>query len=344
MKKTMVVIYSTASLATLVMFQNCTNTKFQQTSLVESESLSANVFSVDEQALSGKVIGTGGEIPSENLRVKSVLDASLNWVKECNRDAYESERKDAIETAKNNPRLIPVEYSISFGSKADELAQVAHNRAILTDKRGMFGKNYIVPFSSNKVWPKSAGGNGFPGYYIKGYYKADFSKAKSDYMLGKKCFFNTIEITGEGGLNGAYMDFLAANNVSNIHGSHYLLSGQQVDAAQNQFTLFDRIENLSEPQVISLFVADIRSGQFSEKYRDSIVKPTDAARGKTSLMNTKDIMDLKLLFQGFGDHVKSLSQDFVGDNGVVFSSMSGTPQLVFNLLSGAQSATDLIPS
>lgn len=342
MKRTKIIITGVVFSATAFMFQNCSNVKYHYVSLEESSVLKNNVF--DAQSLVGGVDATGGSIPSENLRVRSIEEASQNMVQACDKSSYETEKKEILDLVKGNPKLIPVEYSISFGTKSDDLALVAHNRAILTEKRGVFGNQYIVPFSKFSAWQTKSGGNGYPGYYAKGYYKTDYSKAKSDYILGKRCFFNVVEIVGEGGMVGSYMDFLNAGNVGNVHGSHYLLTGQQIPGNEDQFTLFDRIENLKEPQIISLFVADFRSEQFPEKYRDKIMKEVDLARGHTGVVNTKDIFDMTLLYQAFNDHVWSLSHDFKGENGKVFSSMIGVPQLASNLLTGAMDSSVLVPS
>lgn len=342
MKKTNLIITGVVLSATAFMFQNCSNVKYHYVSLEEASVLKNNVF--DAQLLVGKVESSGGAIPSENLRVRSVEEATQNMVQVCDKSQFEIEKKEALEQVKANPKLIAVQYSISFGSKSDDLALVAHNRAILTENRGVFGNQYIIPYSSPSAWQKSNGGNGYPGYYAKGYYKADYTQAKSDYVLGKKCFFNVVEIKGEGAMNGKYMDFLTAANVGNVHGAHYLLSGQTIATSEDQFTLYDRVEKLTEPQIISLFVADFRIEQFAEKYRASIMKEMDLARGRTGVLNTNDIFDMTALYQGFSDHVWSLSHSFTGENGKVFSSMVGVPQLTHNLMSGALDSTVLVPS
>ncbi len=342
MKKSNLVMTGVVFSATAFMFQNCTNVRYQYASLEEATTLKSNAF--DAQTLVGNIDSSGGAIPSENIRVRSILEATQNMVQACGKSSYEAEKKEALELVKANPKLIAVQYSISFGSKSDDLALVAHNRAILTEKRGVFGDQYIVPFSKFSAWQKSSGGNGYPGYYAKGYYKTDYSKAKSDYVLGKKCFFNVVEVTGEGGVKGKYLNFLTSENVGNAHGSHYLLTGQMIANGEEQFTLYDRLENLQEPQIISLFVADFRIEQFSEKYRAAIMKEFDLKRGHTGVMNTKDIFDMTVLYQGFNDHVWSLSHDFSGENGKIFSSMVGVPQLAHNLMTGALDTSTLVPS
>jgi hypothetical protein len=342
MKKTNLIISGVVLSTTAFMFQNCSNVKYQYVSLEESSVLKNNVF--DAQQLVGNIEANGGAIPSENLRVRSLEEATQNMVQVCDKSKFETEKMEALEKAKANPKLIAVQYSISFGAKSDDLALVAHNRAILTENRGVFGNQYIIPYSKPSAWQKSNGGNGYPGYYAKGYYKADYAQAKLDYVLGKKCFFNVVEIKGEGAMNGKYMDFLNAANVGNVHGAHYLLSGQVIDTTEDQFTLYDRVENLEEPQIISLFVADFRIEQFAEKYRASIMKELDLARGRTGVLNTNDIFDMTVLYQGFNEHVWSLSHGFTGENGKVFSSMVGVPQLTHNLMSGALDSTVLIPS
>ncbi|OFZ31873.1 MAG: hypothetical protein A2622_11680 [Bdellovibrionales bacterium RIFCSPHIGHO2_01_FULL_40_29] len=347
-------ILSLGATSLMIIFQNCSATRFQGISPSEDIALKKNIFvtpgnNTDDtdgtnngEYNVGDVLGAGGEIPSEGLRVSHISQAAKSFVKTCNKSMYEIEKKEVLEEVARNPKLIPVQYSISFGSKTDDLAFVAHSRAILTDNRGIFKNQYIVPYSTLAANDTKS----LPGYYVRGYYTTDYSKAKSDYIFGKRCFFNTVQITSDVAMpQGGYMPFLKNKpEISNLHGSHYLISGQEIPLDQTQFTLKNKVNNLREPQIIALFVADIRSKNFTPKYQDKILKSINANRGKTMMLNTNDIFDLEQVFTGFNDHVLSLAQNFKGETGKTFSSLTGAPQLLFNILSGVQDTTVLVPS
>lgn len=139
------------------------------------------------------------------------------------------ERQQVLAEVAADNSLVPVQFAYSFGTKLDELAVGAHHRAILTKERNMLvssnGQDYtVVP----------AGTLGDAHTY--GYYKADHSAAKQQYIQGDRCYFSTVKLTS--GLSGGYKFDFITNYIQNKpypsqqqyngdvqHGLHYMFMG-----------------------------------------------------------------------------------------------------------------------
>ncbi len=340
-KKVIPILLVTALGSTLVTYQNCAQMKFSPS---EQKVINENPFSFNPNDFVAGVDAIDGTVPTENLRVNSVQEAAQSFVKDCSlQETYEIEKEQVLEEVKadSTGKTLPIAYAVSYGHKEDVLAQFAHKRAILSKDNA--GVSYIP------VGPKKS--STMEGGHL--YYSVNHDKAKEDYIKGNRCFFNTVTITGEKKQpsNERY-DFIG--NISDNHNVHYMYYGwcdagaggscaADGNYGKDKFAnrLFQRVDPNAEPQIVKLYVADIREKHLALGSNGNPVINVNegAARGAENTVDLKELVDLDVIFQNLGQAIRNLSSDRSGDGGRVFTEMVGVPQLLHNLLLAGESGT-----
>ncbi len=348
-------ILSLMALSSIVLSQNCSQIRF--TSSAEADATQQVVF-FDPQSVVNGVSGANG-LPTENLRISSLDEAGKSMVKDCSApvllangtalDRYSWERNQALKKAsedKNN-KTIPVEFAISFGDKEDRLAVWAHKRAILSDSNWGYS---IIPIGAKD---SSQGPGGTSGYYI-----TDHNDAKNDYINGERCFFDTVKITDHKIMKGHY-DFLQSAETDSdlIHKIHYMFYGWCDPSATSKcasaesvygtghygndsypnrlFSTLPATDQNGKPQVVKLYIADLRTGQFGVNTNGkSIISVTEGtARGSEVQLDLLKQMDIRTIYRNTNSVIRNLSREYKShETHEVFSGMRGVPQLIHNLL------------
>lgn len=323
-------------------------------SLAETTALTKTVF-VRPPQVAGVNAASG--LPSENLRVTSVTEAAQSFVKDCSQPVtlpdgttesrYDWEREQALVAAESDPdqKTVPVEFAISFGSIEDQLAVWAHQRAILSENNPGYS---VIPVGDKK----SASGPRGPGAY----YRANHTQAKSNYIRGERCFFDTVRLESdliEG--PGRYYDFITAaeKDATLIHKIHYMYFGYCAGAkcAKNTspygaglygddtypnrlFAPWPHEEN-ERPQIVKLYVADLRNGHFgvAKDGKDIISVQTGTVRGTEVRVDLMKQLDIESVYRNTQKVIRNLSSDYQSKaTGNIFAGMEGAPQLLHNLL------------
>lgn len=325
----------------LITYQNCAKIRF---SPLETKVLQENPFSFNPNDFVDGVDSVDGTVPTENLRVDSVEQAARHFVKDCSlAETYELEKAEAIAEAKADVtgKTIPIAYAVSYGHKEDVLALFAHKRAILS--KDNVGESYIP------VGPKkSATYNG--GHM---YYSVNHDKAKNDYINGDKCFFNTVKITSKT-VQSSDERYKFIGNIPEKHSVHYMYYGwcdpkaggacaDDGNYGKDTFAnrLFQEVKPDLEPQIVKLYVADIRERQLGLGSPENPVinVKEDVHRGAEATADVKDLLDLDVIYQNLGQAIRNLSSDYKGDGDRVFTEIIGAPQLLHNLLLAGESGT-----
>lgn len=249
------------------------------------------------------------------------------FVQRCSQKVYEQEKQEVLSLVKNDTShsLIPVRFSISTGNIVDGTSYLAYQRSILKKDDDGVTEVYVGPY------------NGFKYRTRQGafHYRADHTQARDNYIKGKRCFFDVIkvaeEVKGEVRLKGVYNHSWAILN----YGNRYI--GDWADSIDLSPRLFDKIENLAEPQIIPLYVADIREqylGFTNENYTLLTNKFTSSAvRRKEYAKALKELFYLDRLFKHRDNFIEDLSfsQNL---NNKSYSGYEGVSQLFDNIIFG----------
>ena len=156
----------------------------------------------------------------------------------------------------NKVLRIPVSYAISAGAPHDWVSHMAYSRSII--RKDHTGVSYIMGGDNCHTLTGCGAKADSP------YYKVDHSDAREDYIKGRKKFFTTVPILefvdrAEGNQNNggipAYPGFESYSSWS-----RYQMYGQS--------RLFKQVEDLDEPQIVPIYVADFRKGIISEDIPD----------------------------------------------------------------------------
>lgn len=310
----------------------------------EQKVLTENPFTFNPNDFVAGVDAVDGTVPTENLRVSTVEEAAQKFVRDCSlKETYELEKAEVLQEVKadTSGKTLAIAYAVSYGHKEDELADWAHRRAILS--KSNVGESYIP------VGPKKS--SNMEGGHL--YYSVNHDKAKADYIKGDRCFFNTVTITGEKKQPaGERYDFI--KNAANAHNIHYMYYGwcdpnaggacaADGNYGKDKFAnrLFERINPSKEPQIVKLYVADIRERHLALGSNNNPVININegAARGAENTIDLKELVDLDVIHQNLGQAIRNLSSNRTGDGGRVFAEMVGVPQLLHNLLLAGESGT-----
>lgn len=355
-----------ASSSILMMsYQNCSKMAFQSVSSTEASKLGGEVFDANNKVAG--IEGADGQ-PSENLRVTSALDAATHFVKDCSLPVtlndgttvsrFEYERSQAIKRAIDDPdkKTIPVEFAVSFGQLEDRLASWAHKRAILSE--GDTSNVSYIPVGQRGNTSYVEGNASFNAYY-----KVDHAAAREHYVNGETCFFDTVKIKGDLVKSGDYYDFLAAaeKDQTQLHMAHYMYYGWCVSDCATDASVYgagnygkdsypNRLfgawphQEAGAPQIVKLYVADLRDGQFGlSTATNKIVRNGEgSARGTELQMDVKKDLDLKTIFRNRDAAIWNLSNAYVSPTTKQsFAGMRGVPQLISNLSLAGASGTVL---
>ncbi len=369
---TQILLVSTSVM--MMSYQNCSKVSFQTISMNEAAKLSVEVFDSNNRVAG--VEGADGQ-PTENLRVSTAAEAAASFVQDCSQPVklpdgktqsrYDFEKAAALKLAADDAteKTVPVEFAMSFGQMEDRLAVWAHNRAILSE--GNSANTSIIPVGPKTSHVYSDNSGTYDAYYV-----ADHSSAKTDYISGKNCFFDTVKIKGdivkEARENGKeHYDFInqVEKNYDTVHHIHYMMYGWCDPGAAGKCadensaygkgnygadTYPNRLfgdwphKEDGEPQIVKLFVADLRDGQFgiSTDTNKIVKKPENTARGSELSLNTKNELDLKSIFRNRDKVIRNLSNTFVSPTTKeTFAGMRGVPQLISNLSLAGMTGTVL---
>ena len=302
-----------SSLMLLLVFQNCSKTNFTQSQAPQySKVLAADGVDI-EVALCKKII--------TNQKLK---DCSQPVILENGKSIKRSdwEREQALLDAEKDPSLVPVEFAYSFGTKDDELSQVAHQRAILTEERGLFTDSKGFSFTPVFVADRS-------GVTETMRYKADHSLAKEQYLKGERCFYSTIKIDKSQVMESTLVSKLSQSAKymisgycesncadsksrygSGTYGKSYYPNRlfSQVPSKQYIFEEGKQTQK-KESQFIKLYVADIRDSQIglSTKQSKMIKISEKGTLGQEVVKGVDEFMDVDTLLVNFDTVVKRLS-------------------------------------
>ena len=346
-------------------YQNCSQIAFQSISANEAAKLGDVVFDMNDNVAG--VEGADGQ-PSENLRVTNAVDAAASLVKDCSLPVkmmdgssvsrFEYERSQAIKAAIDDPqqKTIPVQFAMSFGQLEDRLAYYAHKRAILSE--GNSENTSVIPVGQRDQTRFIEGDKSYAAYY-----KVDHTQARDHYIHGTNCFFDTVKINGSMVKSTAsYYDFISSAETDGglIHMAHYMMYGWCAGTCATAASVYgagnygaDTYPNRlfgawphnesGAPQIVKLYVADLRDGQFGLSTATSkIVKNAEgSARGTELQMNVKNDLDIKTMFRNRDLVIWNLSNVYKSPTGQVFNGMRGVPQLISNLSLAGASGTVL---
>jgi hypothetical protein len=363
---------------TALSFQNCSVVRFGANSDQENKVLEEEPFVFDANAKVNGVEGGSGN-PSENLRVTSSYEASRFLVQDCSAPVKlddgtvvsraEYEKQQALAAAASDPTrsTVPVEFAISFGLAEDKLAMWAHRRAILSASSDIS----IIPVgdkNSGEVLKKDKKN------YLA-YYEANHAAAREHYIYGRNCFYDTVTLQGSihlkefTGTNDTY-DFIAKeeSNVGTARNIRLMMYGSC--SSGHTDTCADDVEGVygkgtyssagypnrlfgewphaekNQPQIVKLYVADLRESQFKLGTTASpiIRVPNDKERGAEFQMSAKESFDIKTIFRNRDMAIWNLSNDYttsVKTGSLFFAGSKGVPQLISNLLGAGVSGTHL---
>ncbi len=305
----------------------------------------ANNFNVHDVV--GGVDSAQDALPaSRPFHVNSIAEALEIPVRDCTQEGlYEMERQMALNEAAADPsgQTVPVKFSYSFGKKHDVLAKWANDRAVLSRSNG--GTSYIPVGDKmgSKYGKKHA------------YYTADNTEVARQYRTGEKCFFSTIQVDPQNFKisNGKY-DFIKvtqkdlelskefANKSLGFlkHMIHYMYYGYckpgrcadgQGFVGEYANRLFKEVPSYDndEPQIIKLYMADLRSGQMQH---DIVRLSEGTVRGREIDSSIDNILNVCKVHENFHDVTKNLSLPAEVE-GYEFSPIDGAVQLVENILS-----------
>jgi hypothetical protein len=285
--------------------------------------------------------------------------AEPTWVVRCTPERYALERAEAIRTAKADPdnSTIPVKFSLSTGTLFDDSAYAAHRRSIIRKDSNNESRFYVGP--ANQFVHN--GTNAF-------HYVVDHSQARSNFLSGEKCFFDTVrvkrgvkdEIRMENGqANHGYRTLYYGNTYPNPKSPDIIDGGVSPRLFKK---LADCDHSKVDPQIVPLFVADIRASTLAELgIPDSILNPnftSSAVRRQEYQLGYKSIFDLTALWKHRTAVTRILSSNrLLGPDGMpilagrpgarAYSAYEGVPQLmdwiVFSGLSATVMSTQYTP-
>lgn len=299
----------------------------------------------------GDVDSSTDAIPaSQPFHVNSISEAIEVPIRDCTAEGlYEMERQMALNEAAADPsgQTVPVKFAYSFGTKHDALAKWANKRAVLSSENQ--GVSYIP-----------VGGKLSSTYNGKhAYYEVDNTNVARQYVTGEKCFFSTIHVDPEKfHVSKHKYDFIkvsqedldksphlfsnpSKSNLSSLtHMIHYMYYGfcapgrcakGHAFAGEYASRLFQEVPSLDkdEPQIIKLYMADLRSGQIKH---DIVKVRENTKRGQEIDSSISNILNVCEVQRNFYDVTKNLSLPAeVSD--YEFDAINGAVQLVENILS-----------
>jgi hypothetical protein len=297
-------------------------------------------------AVAGVDDGDDARIPNY-LKDGSVTN--LSFVNRCTPERYAAERKDAIDRAKADNTLIPVKFSLYTGTLFDSLAYAAHRRSILRKDSTMESR---IPVGPANVWAYT-GANAY-------HYVVNHADARSNFLKGEKCFFDTVkvvrgvaeEIRNEAGqVDHGYRIFCYGDIYQNPSSAD-IVDGGVSPRLFKKLTAMDYTQE--DPQVVPLYVADIREKMLAELGINApVLNPnfaSSAVRRKEYQMGYKEIFNLKTLWTHRNAVTRILSTDrTLNDRGLravasdsvkrAYSAYEGVPQLIDWIVFSGLSAT-----
>lgn len=315
-------------LAISVIAVGCSSNSNKSVSAAEQSALSDPTFSASASAgptpIPDRSSATSVEDEEDSL-IPNNFDApsvdQLKWVKRCDPKNVDKERAEAIAAAKADPTLIPVRYSISMGTPFDDIAYLAYRRSILRKDDQGTTPIYVGAASAMNY-------NSATSYH----YVTDHSAARTAYINGDRCFYSTVKIKSK--VAGAVLDNGKYNHTWALmhYGSTYSAADQAKEISPR---LFAARESQTEPQVVTLFMADIREplirgagDNFNIISRDF---SQSATRNKEYTNSFKEIFRLENIFQIRQTMTEDLSKAQVVQKRS-FAGIDGAAQLIDNIL------------
>lgn len=197
-----------------------------------------------------------------------VFDSQWPFIRSCdsgqfNADRFNQEKQWVLQVANNYPtQYIPVRYAVAVGNIVDGTAHLSHQRTIL---RSNFNGIVNVP-----VGAANTTADGSLNHANRFYYKTNASGAAFDFAYGKMCFFNVIKVVEGVAANVPLPDGTVTTSANYNHTWNYMLYGATYDMTNPTVAadvatglksprLFKKLENLTERQILPLYVADFRA-------------------------------------------------------------------------------------
>lgn len=312
---------------TLLAYQNCA--QYELTSTVSKSERETILETPFEPHNPRSTVG-GTSDAADSFQPSFPLASSVNeeFVQRCDENRYNQEKADVLNRVREDASrtLIPVRFSISSGNVVDETSYMAYLRSVLRSDDDGITEVYVGP--SNKHVYRDSHAGVF-------HYVADHTQARENYITGERCFFDVIKIKNgynrEVRLNGVYNHTWAILN----YGNNY--SGQNEDDFELSPRLFHKIEDQLAPQIIPLYVADIREQYFGFTNSNyTILNPefvSSAQRTKEYAVKLRELFFLDRLFKNRDQFISDLStpKTLGGRN---YSSYEGVPQLFDNIIFG----------
>lgn len=312
---------------TLLAYQNCSQYEMTSTvSKAEREVILEVPFEPHNPRTT--IGGTSDAGDSFQPSFPYAADVGSDFVSRCTQARYDQEKAEVLNMASNDTTntLIPVRFSISSGNIVDETSYRAYLRSILRTNDDGVTDVYVGPANQHIYRDSQAG---------VFHYVADHTEARARYINGDRCFFDVIRVVGgynrELRLNGTYDHTWAILNYGNIY------TDTNSDSYELSPRLFNKIEQQSTPQIIPLYVADIRE-QYLSFTNDSytILNPdftSSAVRSKEYAVQLRELFFLDRMFKNRDKFVSDLStpQSLGGKN---YSGYEGMPQLFDNIIFG----------
>lgn len=345
-----IIFSSVLSASFLLGCSNQTKTSEAELQVLQSTALSQS-FNANDHV--GGVYSLKDSLPaSRPFHVNSITESIQIPVRDCTTPGlYEMEKQMALNLAAGDPtgQTVPVKFSYSFGRKHDGLAKAANKRAVLSESNGGISYIPVGDKTRSKYGNKHA------------YYEVDNQEVARQYSQGEKCFFSTIEIKPENfhSMKG-YYDFIEVTDEDLIlsanllkskktsdakkkylkHMIHYMYYGyckmgvcsdQQAFAGEYANRLFQEVPSIEndEPQIIKLYMADLRSEQMAH---DIVRLSEDTTRGLEIDSTINNILNICKVHKNYFDVTKNLSLP-KEVNGYEFDPIKGAVQLVNNILS-----------
>lgn len=317
-----------ALLLTLLAYQNCS--QYEMSSTVSKSEREVILEVPFEPHNPRSTIGTTSDAgDSFQPSFPYAANVGSDFVKRCTQERYDQERAEVLNMASNDTTntLIPVRFSISSGNVIDETSYMAYLRSILRSNDDGVTDVYVGPADKHIYRDSHAG---------VFHYVADHTAARDRYIKGERCFFDVIKVVGgynrEVRLNGTYNHTWGILNYGNIY-----TESSNADSYELSPRLFRKIEQQSTPQIIPLYVADIREQYLSFTNNNyTILNPdftSSAVRSKEYAVKLRELFFLDRMFKNRDKFIEDLSISKTIE-GRSYAGYDGMPQLFDNIIFG----------
>lgn len=312
---------------TLLGYQNCAQYELSST-VSQSERETILEIPFEPHNPRGTVGGTSDAGDSFQPTFPYAATVGSDFVQRCDEARYNSEKAEVLMMASSDRSntLIPVRFSISTGNVVDHTSYMAYMRSILRSNDDGITEVYVGPMNQHVYRDSHAG---------VFHYVADHTDARERYIKGERCFFDVIKVVNgynrEVRFAGTYDHTWAILNYGNTY------TGQNEDDFELSPRLFRKIEEQSIPQIIPLYVADIREQYLSFTNNNyTLLNPeftSSAVRTKEYTVQLRELFFLDRLFKNRDKFINDLSSSKTL-SGKSYAPYEGISQLFDNIIFG----------